>query len=78
MKVNLTEIGTILLASEAKVGEVYLLIYLCTPTPTYAICLDEYDNEDHIQFADFDGIIHHIRRDEQVQKVSFAEVTIKD
>ena len=78
MKVNLTKTGTIVLASEAKVGEVYLLIHLCTLAPPYAICLDEYDNENHIQFADFNGIIHHVRRDEQVQKVSFAEVTIKD
>ena len=78
MKVNLEKSEAIVSASEAKVGEVYLLIDLCTSKPTYAICLDEYDNENHVQFANFNGIIHHIHRDEQVQKVSFAEVTIKD
>ena len=76
MKVNLTKTETIVLASEAKVGEVYLLIHL--PTPAYAICLDEWDNDGLIQFAEFNGTICHVRPDEEVKKVSFAEVTIKD
>lgn len=76
MKVNLEKSEAIVLASEAHSGEVYLLT--CLMRPTYAICLDEYDDDGHPLFAEFDGTVCHIPPHGQVKKVSFAEVTIKD
>lgn len=77
MKVNLTNMTAInLSANDATVGEVYLLTH--SPNPDYAIRLDEPDENDFIQFANFDGIICHVHPEERVRKVSFAEVTIED
>lgn len=77
MKVNLTNMTAInLSANDATVGEVYLLTHLTNPA--YAIRLDEPDENGFIQFADFDGIICHVRPEERVRRVSSAEVNIED